>query len=71
MALGKDVVADIQFTETSLSRVTLGKDFDESFLGFTEPMSCSVRSWRVLIIWRSNIFCFEGGVIKKLTFVNL
>jgi hypothetical protein len=30
--LDKEVVADVQFTETSLPRVTLGKDFAESFL---------------------------------------
>jgi hypothetical protein len=33
---GKEDVADVQFTETSLLRVTLGKGFVECFVGFAE-----------------------------------
>jgi hypothetical protein len=38
--LGKEAVADVQFTETSLPSVTLGKDFVECFSGFAECLSC-------------------------------
>jgi hypothetical protein len=31
--LGKETVADVQFIETYLMRVKLGKDFTECFLG--------------------------------------
>jgi hypothetical protein len=31
VALGKEVVADVQFTETSLPSVTLRKEFAECF----------------------------------------
>jgi hypothetical protein len=34
--LHKEVLADVQFIETSLPKVTLGKEFVECFLGFTE-----------------------------------
>jgi hypothetical protein len=34
--LDKEVVADVQFIETSLPKVTLDRDFVESVLGFAE-----------------------------------
>jgi hypothetical protein len=34
--LDKEAVADIQFTETFLSRVTIGKEFVKCFLCFAE-----------------------------------
>jgi hypothetical protein len=39
MALGKEVVADIQFAERFLPNVTLGKVFAECFLG-SRQRSC-------------------------------
>jgi hypothetical protein len=41
--LGKEVIADVQFTETSLSSVTLGKYFTECFLGFAECFRHSAK----------------------------
>jgi hypothetical protein len=38
--LDKEAVPDVQFAETSLSRVTLGKDFPKRFPDFTE---CSAK----------------------------
>lgn len=41
--LDKEAVADVQFVDTSLSRVTLGKDFAECFLGSTECLKHSAK----------------------------
>jgi hypothetical protein len=52
----KEVVVDVQFSETSLPSVTLGKDFAECFPGFFEcfihsakqlcPVVCGSRSYQ-------------------------
>jgi hypothetical protein len=39
--LGKEAVDDVQFSKTLLSRITLGKEFNECFLGFIECLSSS------------------------------
>jgi hypothetical protein len=41
--LGKEVVADVQFVETSLPRVTLGKDFVDCFPDFAECLKRSTK----------------------------
>jgi hypothetical protein len=46
----KDIVANIQFTETYLSSVILGKAFVECFLSFTECFSHSTKS-RIPVIY--------------------
>jgi hypothetical protein len=44
--LGKEVIADVQFAELSLSSATLGKEFAECFSGFAE---CFRHSTKILI----------------------
>jgi hypothetical protein len=39
----KEVVTDVQFTETYLSRVALDKEFVECFLSFTECLKHSAK----------------------------
>jgi hypothetical protein len=43
LSIGKEVVADVQFIETSLPSVTLGKDFTECFSGFAECFRHSAK----------------------------
>jgi hypothetical protein len=42
--LDKEATADVQFAETSLPRVTLGKGFAECFLGFAECLKHSAKA---------------------------
>jgi hypothetical protein len=41
--LGKKAVANVQFTKTSLPRVTLNKEFVECFLGFAKCLKHSTK----------------------------
>lgn len=41
--LDKKVIADVQFDETSLPKVTLGKEFVDCFLDFTECLNHSTK----------------------------
>jgi hypothetical protein len=45
--------ADVQFIESSLSRVTLGKVFAECFLGFTECLKHSTKQLCLVVTYQS------------------
>jgi hypothetical protein len=53
-ALDKEDVADVQFIECSLSIVTLGKEFDECFLRFTECIVCGTQQSSLFRWWMSS-----------------
>jgi hypothetical protein len=48
--LGKEVVANVKFTETSLPRVTLSKEFVECFLGFAKCLKHSTKQLCPVVI---------------------
>jgi hypothetical protein len=49
-ALVKEAAADVQFAETFLPRVTLGKEFVECFLGFAECLKHSVKQLCLVVM---------------------
>ena len=55
--LGKEVVADVQLTETTLPRVTLGKEFAECFLGFAECLKHSTKKLCSVVPARRRLAC--------------
>jgi hypothetical protein len=61
--LSKEVVANVQFTETFLPRVTLGKVFAESFVGFAE---CLKHSSKQLCLVVHTLTTINWAAIKMI-----
>jgi hypothetical protein len=51
--LGKEVIADVQFTESSLPRVIVGKEFAKYFLGFADCLKHSTKQL-CPVVYRGN-----------------
>jgi hypothetical protein len=52
--LGKEAIADVQFTETSFSVVTLGKAFTECFPGFAKCFIHLAKQLFLVVIYGST-----------------
>jgi hypothetical protein len=56
--LGKEAIVDVQFAETSLSNVTLGKAFANCFPGFAECFRHSAKQWFPVVLPYASLFVF-------------
>jgi hypothetical protein len=66
--LGKEVVANVQFTKTSLPRVTLDKEFVECILGFAKCLKHSTK--QLCLVVRNILQVFLNIFVISYMFLD-